>query len=503
MLAHTLLLGQGMPPGAWVGLLGLLFILCFLWLVAARYRKVGPNRVLIVYGLRTRGMRDEQNRRLGFRVVKGGGTIVLPVVERCETLSLELMTIDVNIKKIYTITGVPINVDGVAQIKVKGDDISIRTAAERFLSMGLHQVMEIARQTLEGHLRAIVGTLTVEEIYKDRDAFAAKVQEVAAGDMANMGLSIDSFTLRDIQDEEGYLEALGRPRIAQVKRDAVIAEAEAKRDSDIRSAVANKDARDAEFGANTKIAEAQRNYETANAGYQATINQKKAEADLAYELQKNKTAQLVKAEEIEIEVVERDKRIQVQEKEIDRRKKELAANVNAPADAERYRIEALAQAERARLQAEAEGSAQAKRSIGQGEADAAKAKGLAEADVILAQGGSEAQAMTKKAEAWQQYNQAAVIQLVIEALPSLAREIAAPLAKTDKITVVSTGGDTASAGASRVTKDVAEVIAQLPPVLEALSGIDLNELIKNLPRLRQAGAAPAATKQEPGGPRAR
>ncbi len=369
--------------------------------------------------------------------------------------------------------------------------------------MGLHQVMEIARQTLEGHLRAIVGTLTVEEIYKDRDAFAAKVQEVAAGDMANMGLSIDSFTLRDIQDEEGYLEALGRPRIAQVKRDAVIAEAEAKRDSDIRSAVANKDARDAEFGANTKIAEAQRNYETANAGYQATINQKKAEADLAYELQKNKTAQLVKAEEIEIEVVERDKRIQVQEKEIDRRKKELAANVNAPADAERYRIEALAQAERARLQAEAEGSAQAKRSIGQGEADAAKAKGLAEADVILAQGGSEAQAMTKKAEAWQQYNQAAVIQLVIEALPSLAREIAAPLAKTDKITVVSTGGDTASAGASRVTKDVAEVIAQLPPVLEALSGIDLNELIKNLPRLRQAGAAPAATKQEPGGPRAR
>src|SRR5438309_11004847 len=205
---------------------------------------------------------------------------------------------------VYTMKGVPVRVDGVAQIKIKGDDVSIATASEQFLSKNTDEIKSVAMQTLEGHLRAILGTMTVEEIYQNRDAFASKVQEVAAGDMANMGLGIVSFTMRDIRDSQGYLDALGKPRIAQVKRDAVIAQAEADRDSMIRSAQATQAGQEAKFAADTKIAESQRDYSMKVADYQASVNLKKAEADLAYDLQKYKTGQLVKAEEIQVSIVE-------------------------------------------------------------------------------------------------------------------------------------------------------------------------------------------------------
>jgi len=488
----------GIPAWAWIVIVGGGLFFFVLLIFAARYRKAGPNEALIIFG--GFGKRDAQGNKVP-RIIKGGGGIVWPIIESYEVLSLELMTIDIIANKNYTITGVPINVDSVAQIKVRGDDVSISTAAERFLSMGMRQVMEIAKQTLEGHLRAIVGTLTVEEIYKDRDMFTSKVQEVAASDMANMGLSIDSFTLRDIQDEEGYLEALGRPRIAQVKRDAIIAEAESKRDSDIKSAQAQQSGKEAEYEADTRIAEAQRDYESNKAEYVASVNLKKAESDLAYDLQKNKTAQAVKAEEMQVEIVEREKRIELQEKEIARRQKELAATINAPADAERYRIEALAKAEQAKRETEARGEAAAKQAIGEGEAAATRAKGLAEADVINATGTAEAEAMNKKADAWKQYNEAAVLQMIIEALPAVAREISAPLAKIDKITVIGNGGGDGGSGASRITKDVTEIMAQLPPIIESLSGVDLTELLKKLPGIADSGSKPVGDGQRQGASR--
>ena len=209
--------------------------------ILSRYTKVGPNQVLVVSGRKHRyADPDGTDRARGFRIVKGGGTFVYPVVEKVDILSLELLTIDVQTPEVYTSKGVPVTVDGVAQIKVKGDDISIATAAEQFLSKSVDEIKNIAMQTMEGHLRAILGTMTVEEIYQNRDAFAQKVQEVAAGDMANMGLGIVSFTIRDIRDTQGYLDALGKPRIAQVKRDAQIAQAEADRDAQIRSAAATQ-----------------------------------------------------------------------------------------------------------------------------------------------------------------------------------------------------------------------------------------------------------------------
>src|SRR5437870_7718891 len=340
----------------------------FIIIWASRYTKVGPNQVLVISGRKHRyADPDGTVRSRGFRIVKGGGTFVIPVVEKIDLLSLELLTIDVNTPEVYTSKGVPVRVDGVAQIKVKGDDISISTASEQFLSKGVDDIKNIAMQTLEGHLRAILGTMTVEDIYQNRDAFASKVQEVAAGDMANMGLGIVSFTIRDIRDGQGYLEALGKPRIAQVKRDAVIAQAEADRDAMIRSAQATQAGQEAKFVADTKIAEAQRDYQTNVAQYQAAVNQKKAEADLAYDLQKYKTGQLVKAEEVQVSIIEKQKQIELQQQEIWRKQRELEATVQKPADAERYKVETLANATKYQLETEAAGAA-----------SAAKAKGFAE-----------------------------------------------------------------------------------------------------------------------------
>jgi flotillin len=439
---------------------------------------------------------DGTKRDVGYRIVKGGGVFVWPVFEKVDILKLELMTIDVQTPEVYTSKGVPVKVDGVAQIKVKGDDVSIATAAEQFLSKGTEDIKNIAMQTLEGHLRAILGTMTVEEIYQNRDAFASKVQEVAAGDMANMGLGIVSFTIRDIRDTQGYLDALGKPRIAQVKRDAIIAQAEADRDSAIRSAQASQAGQEAKFAADSKIAQAKRDYEINLAEYNASVNQKKAESELAYDLQRFKTGQLVKAEEVQVSIIEKQKQIELQEQEIRRRQRELEATVQKPADAERYKVETLAAATKFQLETEAAGAASAAKvkgfaqadvvkATGTAEADANKARGLAEASVIEAQGLATAEAMRKKAESFKQYNEAAVIQMIVEILPQLAGKISEPLAKTEKIVIINSGNGPGG-GASKLTGDVTQIISQLPPVLESLTGVKFEKLLEQVPALKKA-----------------
>jgi flotillin len=495
-LLPSISLGGWVVTGS-VGLVLIVFLFLMIW--ASRYTKVGPNQVLVVSGRKHKVFEpDGTAQSRGFRVVKGGGTFVMPVVEKVDVLSLELLTIDVQTPEVYTSKGVPVKVDGVAQIKIKGDDISIATAAEQVLSKSIDEIKSVATQTLEGHLRAILGTMTVEDIYQNRDAFASKVQEVAAGDMANMGLGIVSFTIRDIRDGQGYLDALGKPRIAQVKRDATIAQAEADRDAIIRSAQATQAGQEAKLLADTKIAEAQRNYQTNVASYQATVNQKKAEADLAYDLQKFKTGQLVKAEEVQVNIIEKQKQIELQQQEILRKQRELEANVQKPADAERYRVETLANATKFQLETEAAGAASATKAkgfasadvvkaTGLAEADANKARGLAEAAIIEAQGSATAQAMRLKADSFKQYNQAAVIEMLVRILPEMAGKVSEPLSKTEKIVIINSGGGVGG-GASKLTGDVTQIMSQLPPVIESLTGIRFEKLLEQVPALKKAMA---------------
>ncbi len=487
-------------PGIVVVLIALAVVILFGGLIVytSRIKKVGPNQALIISG------GGDQHK-----IVTGGRKFVWPVFERVDDLSLEIMTIDITTPDVPTVQGVPVTVDGVAQVKIGHDENSIRTAAVQFLSKSDEDIQYVAHETLAGHLRAILGTLTVEQLYRDREAFAQKVQEVSGEDMTSMGLEIVSFVIKDISDTEGYLEALGRPRIAQVKRDAAIGEAEAARDATIKSAKARQEGESAKFGAETKIAESRKDFEVQKAEYEALQNAKQAEAELAYPLQQNKTNQKVKAEEVQIEVIAKQKQIQVQEQEVARREKELDATVRKPAEAEQHKVRTLADARQYQLQTEALGEAEAIRKRGEAEADAAKAKGLAEAEVlrqkglaeaevIRQQGLAEAEATMKKADAWKEYTQAAVIQQLLDTLPAIASAVSEPLSKMDRMVVVSTGGE--SAGASKITQDVTNIIAQMPATIEALTGMDLLGAIKNLPGLkdtdgRRAAAEPGQTEK--------
>ncbi len=394
------------------------------------------------------------------------------------------MTLDITTPEVYTKPGVPIVVDGVAQVKIRGDEASIRTAAEQFLGKTVEEIKQVALQTVEGHLRAIIGTLSVEEIYRNRDQFAGSVQEVAVSDMANMGLQIVSFTLKDIRDSHGYLDALGKPRTAEIKRDAIIAQAEADRDANIKAANARQLGEIAKIEADTRIAEANRDFNSRKAEYDAAVNLKRAEADLAYDIQKAKTSQALKKEEVGIAVVEKEQQITVQEREIQRREKELEATVKRQADAERYRVETEAAAQRQKAEQIAKGEAEARRQRGMAEADVIKATGTSEADIIALKGTAEAEAMRKKADSFKEYNQAAVLQILLAALPEIAKAVAEPLGKTDKITLISTGGD--GIGASKLTGDIAKIMAELPAIVESLSGVDIRRLIEQIPALRVA-----------------
>jgi flotillin len=439
------------------GLLVLFFIT-----LAARYTKVGPNEVLVISG-RKRTVSDERGRRVvGYRILQGGGTVVWPVLEQVHTMSLELMNLEVKTPEVYTVHGVPVAVDGVVQLKIRGDDASIVIAAEQFLSKSSGDIMKTALQVAEGYMRAVLGTLSIEEIYTKRNEFAQRVSEMAAPVLAKMGLEIVSLTIKDITDPRGYLEALGRPRIAQVKRDAAIGEAHA-----------DEEAKTFRYSADTRIEEARRDFEIKKAEYEMAMAKQRAQSDLSYDLQRYKSGQEVKREEVQLNILEKQLHIELAEKEVARKEKELAANVLKTAEAERQRVEILAKAERFRREAEA-----------QGEAEAIRAKGLAEAQIIKEKGGAEAATMKEKATSWGEYNEAAVTETFINTLPKLAEAVAAPLARTEKIVIIG-GGDGGGVGAHRVTKDVAEIISQLPPVVESLTGVKLGKLLQRIPGLKR------------------
>ncbi len=429
----------------------------------AGFVKAGPNEAVIVSG----------PIKIP-RVVSGGLTFVFPIIEKMYRLSLEVMTLRVETPRVYTKEGVAVSIDGVAQVKVAHSKEAILTAAQQFLGKTRDEMSDVALQTMEGHQRAMLGTMTVEEIYKDRDAFAKQVREVASADMANMGLEIVSFTIKDIGDEQGYLDALGVRRTSEVKRDAEIGQAEANRDAKIKSADADRSGQAARYKADTAIAESERDFSVEKANYDREVNAKKAEAELAYKLQETKTHQQIREEEIQIEVIERRKRIELQEQEALRKEVELDATVRKPAEAEKYRLETIAEGEKAKILAQAEAKAESIRMTGSAEADAIRMKGTAEAD-----------AMKKKAVSWKEYGQAAIIEQLLVSLPQIAGAVAQPLSKTDRIVVIGQGGSAdQGAGTSRITRDVINIISQLPDVVEALTGIDILGTIKSLPGIK-------------------
>ena len=455
----------GLPLIPVVAGLAIIAVLFGMALLARMFRKAGPHEALIIYGLR------------GTRIVKGGGTIIFPMIEQCRELSLELMSFDVAPQQsLYTKQGVAVTIEAVAQIKVKSDPESIRTAAEQFLTKRPEQREGLIRLVMEGHLRGIIGQLTVEQIVKEPEMVADRMRSTCADDMNKMGLEVVSFTLKEVRDKNEYITNMGRPDIARIKRDAEVAAAEADRDIAIKraeatraSAVAKAQADQERVAAETaslaKQAEAERDLDIKKASYLEMTKKAQATADKAYEIETNVMQQQVVTEGVRVQQVERESQVKVQEAEIARRERELIATVLKPAEIERQRIETLANAERQRLMSEAEGRA-----------SAIRAQGEAEAEIIFKKGEAEAKAMNVKAEAFQEYNQAAVVDKLISSLPEIVRALSEPLGKVDKVTIVSTGNGDA-AGAYKLTGDMTKIAAQVPALFEALSGMQMSELL--------------------------
>lgn len=488
-----------------------LAFLIALWLLSRNYIKVSPNMAAVISG-RSRKLPD--GTVVGYRLVRGGATLIVPFLEKVDYLSLNVWTVPLATSRAYTVQGVPVSVKAVGNVKIKGDDESLRAAAERFLGMPPEEFQRLVFQTLEGHLRAILGTLTVEEINNDRQSFAQKLTTEAAGDLEKMGIGLDALTIQEISDEEGYLDALGKRRTAEVQRDAEIGQAEAMRDSKIKASMAMQEGEKVRLESEASIAMSTREAQVRKAQYEAEIQKEQATARQAGPLSEAKARQEVTVEEVRIEKVRTQEQIAVQEQEVLRREKELEATVVKKAEAERraavlraqgeqeasilaaegrkQAVIATAEAESEKLQregagrasaVEAEGHAEAERirSLGLAEAAKIEAQGLAQAKATEAQGLAEAVAIKEKAAAWREFNDAARLQTILERLPAIIEAtapaleaIAKPLGNIDKVVMIDHGGDGNGHGAGGINRFAQTGPTMIFSLLQQLQSLGLN-----------------------------
>ena len=486
----------------------LLALFAAMALFARNYVKVPPSMVAIFYGRKNRIVDEKGNKAtVGYRLVRGGAALLMPVLEKVAYLSLNIISIPLKIQRAYTKEGVPVTVEAVANVKIAGDDISLRSAAERFLGMTTEQIKGVIFQTLEGHLRAILGTLTVEEINADRQAFAQKMTDEAAVDLKKMGVNIDILTIQQISDEQGYLDALGKKRTAEVKRDATIGEALALRDAMIQSANADKEGKTKRYEADVSIAQSLRDKEMRQAEFDAAVQSKQAEAQQAGPLATAVAKQRVTEQETRIEQVRKQQEVLVQEQEAARKEQELIATVVKPAEAERQaailRAEGEKQATIIRAEAtqkelEFEGAGEAAKieKVGRAEATKVLAVGEAEAEVVKKKLLAEAEGLQRKAEAWKNFKEAAVLNMIVEKMPELAQAFATQLAGIDKINIIEMGnGSGGSGGVGRVMSTVGGGMTAMLAMLKDQFGIDISRLVQ---AKTDAAAAEAERKSDKG-----
>jgi len=438
--------------------------LLFLYiLLRSRYKKAGPDEALIVYGRRKlfgKKVRGDTGEVEGFRIVRGGGTFVMPVWEQVETLSLRMMTLEIDLRHVYTVQGIPINVKAVAQVKVSGDIQHIRRAAEGFLGVSPDNVRSTIKETVAGHLRGIIGTLTVEELYRDQKRFQDSVRDEAHKDLEGMGFEFRSFVFQEIQDDEGYLNALGQPKIQEALKNARVATAVADRDAKIEEESARQNKEQKKFSVDTEIADAEKQLSLKVADIRKQV-------DVA-------NAQAVKAGEMELKV----QNIRIAEQEVERQKLELNATIREKADAAKYETERTADAAQYRVEREAKAEAVRRREIG-----------VAEADAIRARGEAEAEARRLLAEALKQYNEAGLSIEALKVLPEIAAAVSEPLARAGSATIISQGGGAGTGtGTAKLSEDVVQVLSQLNPIMQQLAGVNLSSFLQDISKLPAAVA---------------
>jgi flotillin len=419
-------------------------VILILAFVASRYKVAGANEALIVAGARGAKVRDEKGQvstrpgDKGVKVVVGGGTIVMPLLNRVGKLKLTARQINVQLSDAVTSQGIKVQVQGVATFKIGRDVESLRNAAERFLDAKPEQVDSIVKNVLEGSLRSIVGTLTIEELIRDRQKLLQQVQDAAKGDLATSGLQIDAFTIQSFSDESNYIELLGKQSVSTVTRDARMAQATTDQEAAVREAEAQQ----------IKI----------NAARDVSLREAETKTQVAAAQARADQAGPLAMAEAQQEVVR--KQTELAQLEADRKEKELLSTTVKPAAAE-------AQAVIAR----AEGAKRAKIASAEADAETTRLEGGAEAQIVLTKGEAEAKALAMRADAYKQFNEAAIIQTVLAALPEIVRAAAEPMGHIDSLTVMSADG------ASDIVKNATRAMIESTTAIKGLTGLDVPNLI--------------------------
>lgn len=463
-------------------------------IAASRYKKVPPNMAMVVYGKRQRGKGGR-----GYRVISGGAKVVIPVLESVQWLKLDVRTLDLVVNDIVTDvkrSGAKINIKAVAQVKVSSDEATVNTAAENLLGKTEQAINEIALKTLEGHVRGVCATLTVEEVNSDRDVIATKILGMAGNDLRNMGIEIRSFVISEIEDAQGYLNALGVKRTEEVKRDARMGKAGANREATIAEAQAAQQAEKANAEAEAAVAQYHRDRDIIKQQSETQVEVERANKEIAFQLQTAKRQQELIVEQRKIDIRNKEQEVLVQQQEVKRREQEQIAAQVVPArtqadamaavadgekrkliltaEGEKERAILVAEGERERLSRTAAGEAERIRQEGTAEADIIRLKGEAQAYAIKATGLAEAEAMRAKAQAWEQYGKAAVAQMIVEKLPEIVLNAAKSLETTQKLIIMG------ERGPSQLVGSVVEIAATAPALVKALTGMDLSELAGKL-----------------------
>ncbi len=439
----------------------------FIFWMTRQYRKAGPNEVLVISGRKSQiTTPDGTTQEIGYKFRIGGGSFVNPFTEQADSLPIEVVTLKIKTPEVLSKDGIPILSESSAQVKIDSNEYAIFLATQNFMGGGTEAIHEVAQTVLEGKVREAIGSMTVTELYSDRAEFANRVYNAVVRDLGSMGLSMISFALKDINDTQGYLEALSKPKIAAAKRDAVVKQAEYDRDAAIFAAQANKEAEVAKLAAAAEVAGRNWKNEELKAKSQIEVNKVRAQADSSYELERYRLEQDVKQEEYKVKILETQEQAKVQAEEIKRKEKELEANIIKPAEARKVQIISEAEAEGIRVVKESEAKMQARAK--ENEIEAARIKMLGE---------SEANAMIEKAKAYGQYNQAAMYQMVLDVLPELTKNVAEPLSRIDKITLL--GGADGKLGTSQLTGQISDVLSQVPDVVKTLTGVDLAKFLKD------------------------
>ncbi len=492
----------GIYIGLGVAVLLLVIFMC-------NYIKVPPNVALIVSGrkhkYRVKGENgQEQIKQFGYRIVRGGATFVIPFFERVDKLNLGIMQVDIKTTQpVPSQEYIGVMVDGVANIKIGSDDVSVATAAEQFLSWKQEQIAAVAMQVLEGNMREIIGRMTISDLVQNRDKFATETQRAATADMKNMGLEIVNITIQNFSDNDGVLDTLAVKNIAEKKRDADIARAEAERDTLIRQSLADQEGNKARTEASAHIAEQDKDLELRRAAFRAEQDRAKAEADLAYQVQQENSRKELETERAAAELIRLQKETELQAQQVQIQREKLSIEVRERAEAERDAQIAAAEAAKAVVQTQAEAElfrqtreAEAKLITAQKEAEAQYLLAQKEAEAIRMKGEAEAEAMLKKAEAMKQYGQAAMMQMVIEKLPDMAKAVSEPLSKTDKIILFGQGGATSMA------QDTAGTMLQTFEAVKQAVGLDIPQMLRDVTTGGLIGKAASESPATPVAPAA-